>query len=105
MADNNVKVTNMAYGFDVAGVSQYLEDIKSGYLQEAHKALLATDPVKNKCDQLWEGKAKENFKKNFDKDAQHVAAQMVALYIALVGEINSIAQAMAEHDRDLIEVK
>lgn len=105
MADSQIDIKNMSRGYSADGVETYIQNIQSDFLKTARKDLLDTESVKDACDRLWAGRAKDNFKINFQKDAEHVADQMTALYVVLVGEINSILTAMAEHDRDLIEVK
>ena len=97
-------IGEMEYGYDHSGVENYLSEIKADYIEKAKAALLNTSSIKATCDAEWEGKAKENFKVNLDKDAQHVADQFDTLYQILVSEIYSLEAAMTNKDETLIEV-
>lgn len=91
------------YGYDASGVEQYLEDIKSNYLDKAKEAVNDISAIQTCCENEWEGKARDNFVTNLTKDAAHVGEQFDTLYMVLVGEINSLKNAMANKDEELIE--
>jgi len=97
------EIGEMQYGYSTEGVSEYLEAIKSEALTNAKDAVKDISLIKTACDNNWEGKAKDNFKVNLQKDADHVADQFDALYNILVSEINSLNAAMANKDEELIE--
>lgn len=97
--------SSMEYGYNSDNVATYLDAIKNTALQNAKDAILATDNIKTVCDDNWEGKAKENFKSNLDKDAQHVANQLDSLFNILNDEINSVQAAMANKDESLISAE
>ncbi len=94
--------SSMEYGYNSDNVDTYLAAIKDTALQNAKSAILATNGIKTVCDDNWEGKAKENFKSNLDKDAQHIADQLDSLFNILNDEINSVQAAMANKDESLI---
>ena len=96
-------IGDMEYGYDANGVSQYLDNIKSEALQQAKDAVLDTTVLVNACESNWEGKARENFVTNLNKDAQHVGDQFDALYNVLCSEINSLSEAYADKDGQLIQ--
>lgn len=97
-------ISDMQYGYDTAGVSEYLEAIKSEALQLAKEAVLDVSEIKSCCEENWEGKARENFVVNLEKDAKHVSEQFDALYNVLVAEVNSLNAAMANKDEELIKL-
>ncbi len=96
-------ISEMQYGYDTAGVDQYISDIKTEALQQAKDAVLDTTAIKTCCEAEWEGRAREAFLANLAKDAQHVSDQFDALYNTLVGEIKSLNAAMANKDEELIQ--
>lgn len=97
-------ISDFEYGFDKGGVEQYLNDIKADYLDKAKEAVLDISGITKVCENEWEGKARDNFITNLQKDAQHVGEQFDALYSVLVSEINSVSAAMANKDEELISV-
>lgn len=98
-------IGDMSYGYSTSGVADYLEAIKSEALNLAKEAVLDTGDIRSCCENEWEGKARENFLTNLDKDAKHVADQFETLYNILVSEINSVNAAMANKDESLISVE
>lgn len=96
-------IGDLNYGYDAGGMQTYLDAIHADCIEAAKTAVKNTDGIKTVCDEHWEGKAKENFKINLDKDAAHVCDQFDALYNILVSEINSLQAAMANKDEELIE--
>ena len=96
-------IGNMQYGYDAAGVSNYLDEIKSIVLTEASDTVKDISKIKTVCETEWEGKAREQFLINLQKDANHVADQYNTLYNILISEINSVQAAMANKDESLIK--
>ena len=94
-------ITDFQYGFDTAGVAQYLEDIKAQSLQQAKDTVLDTSSLVQCCEANWEGRAREAYVENLNRDAQHCADQFDALYNALVSEVNQLNAAMANKDESL----
>lgn len=97
-------INEMEYGYDAAGVEAYLEEIQSGALTDAKTAVEDISGINNVLDNEWEGKAKENFKTNLEKDSKHVSDQFQALYEILTSEVNQAQAAMANKDEELIKV-
>lgn len=97
-------IGDLSYGYDTNGVGEYLEAIKVDAIEKAKEAVLNIQDVQTCCENEWEGKARENFVANLQKDAQHVADQFDALYSILTSEINSLNAAMANKDESLINV-
>lgn len=96
-------ISEMEYGYDTAGVEEYLEAIRTEALQHAKEAVEDISSIKTCCENEWEGRARENFVMNLEKDAKHVSEQFDALYNTLVGEIKSLNAAMANKDEELIK--
>lgn len=96
------KIGDMQYGFDTGGLEQYLHSIESEALQHAKDAVDDTNGIKSACEKNWEGKAKENYLANLEKDKQHVNEQLDALYNILKNEISSVMAAMRNKDEQLI---
>lgn len=96
-------ISEMQYGYDTAGVDQYIADIKTEALQKAKDAVLDISNIKTCCEAEWEGRSREAFVANLEKDAQHVSEQFEALYNALTAEIKSLNAAMANKDEELIQ--
>ena len=97
-------IGDFEYGYDQAGMSTYLDQIKSTELQNAKDAVENISGIKTVCENEWEGKARENFVTNLEKDALHVSEQFTTLYQILESEINSAQAAMANKDEELIQV-
>jgi uncharacterized protein YukE len=97
-------ISDLSYGYSTEGVTSYLDDIKSEALDEAKEAVIDISSIQTECENNWEGKARENFITNLQKDANHVADQFDTLYNVLVSEINSLNAAMANKDEELIKV-
>jgi uncharacterized protein YukE len=97
-------IGEFAYGYDTEGVTTYLDNIKSESLDKAKAAVEDISAIQQVCENEWEGKARENFITNLQKDANHVGDQFDALYNVLVNEINSLNAAMANKDEELIQV-
>lgn len=97
-------ISDFSYGFSSSGVDAYLEDIKSNALQNAKDAVTNLTDINSVLDTEWEGKAKDNFKTNLNKDAKHVADQFDALFTILTTEVHSVEAAMANKDNELISV-
>lgn len=97
-------ISEMNFGFDSAGVEQYLEDIKSGALLNAKTAVEDTTDVVTILDNEWEGKARDNFKTNLTSDAKHISEQFDALYEILQTEISQVQAEMANKDEELIKI-
>lgn len=95
-------IGDLEHGYSTAGVDEYLQEIKAQALEEAKKAVLNTGSLVSCCEQNWEGRARENYVNNLQKDAQHCADQFDALYQILVSEVNSLNAAMANKDEELI---
>ena len=95
-------IGELEHGYDTNGVDQYLQEIKAQALEEAKSAVLNTNGLVSCCEQNWEGRARENYLNNLQKDAQHCAEQFDALYEILVSEVNSLNAAMANKDEELI---
>lgn len=98
-------IKDFNYGYDADGVGQYLENIHSDYLQKAKDAVEDISQIQQCCEQEWEGKSRENFVANLQKDSAHVGEQMDALYNVLVNEINSLQAAMSNKDEELISAE
>ncbi len=97
-------IGDFAYGYDQAGLEEYINTIKTEALQHAVDAVNATDKIVNACENEWEGKARENFVQNLTKDATHVSEQFIALFNILEQEVNSAQAAMANKDEELIKL-
>lgn len=97
-------INDLEYGYDAAGMEQYLNEIKAEYLDRAKDAVNDIQDITNVCQNEWEGRARDNFIANLTSDAQHVGEQFDALYVVLVQEINSLQAAMANKDEELIQV-
>lgn len=95
-------IDDLQYGYDSAGVTQYLDDIKADSLEKAKKAVLETSEIKKVCENEWEGASRDKFVANLDEDAQFVANQFDALYEVLEGEINQVLATMANNDQKLM---
>lgn len=96
------KIGDMQYGFDTGGLEQYLNSIESEALKHAMDAVSNTDGIKSACENNWEGKARENYLANLEKDKQHVNEQLEVLYNILKNEISSVMAAMRNKDEELI---
>lgn len=96
------KIGDMQYGFDTGGLEQYLNSIESEALKHAMDAVNNTDGIKSACENNWEGKARENYLANLEKDKQHVNEQLEVLYNILKNEISSVMAAMRNKDEELI---
>jgi len=97
-------ISDLQYGYDNSGLEAYLEEIKAMFLDEAKTRVEDISAIKTCCENEWEGKARENFVANLEKDSKHVGEQFEALYQVLVNEINSLNAAMANKDEELIKV-
>lgn len=97
-------IGDLSYGFDTNGVEEYLNAIYAEAITNAKAKVEDISGVKTCCESEWEGKARENFITNLEKDAKHVSEQFDALYNILVTEINSVNAAMANKDEGLISV-
>ena len=97
-------IGDFEYGYDQGGISEYLDQIKSTELQNAKDAVEDISSIKESCEAHWEGKARENFITNLEKDAKFVSDQFSALYTILESEVNSVMAAMANKDEELIQV-
>lgn len=95
-------ISDLQYGFDSQGVETYLKEIKSIVLTKAADALDSISGIKSVCEKNWEGKARDDFIVNLEKDKDHVKTQFQELYKVLEGEIEQVEQAMANKDRTLI---
>lgn len=96
-------ISDLQYGYDSQGVDTYLKEIKSIVLTQAADALDSTSGIKSVCESNWEGKARDDFLANLEKDKIHVKSQFHDLYTILEGEIEQIEQAMANKDQTLID--
>lgn len=96
------KIGDMQYGFDTGGLEQYLQSIESEALTHAKDAVDDTNGIKSACENNWEGKARENYLANLEKDKQHVNEQLEVLYNILKNEISSVMAAMRNKDEQLI---
>lgn len=95
-------ISEMSYGYDSTGVSNYLEDIKAELLTQAQADIEDVSSIETACNTHWEGKSKDAFLVNLKKDAKHVSDQFGVLYNVLVSEVNSVQAAMANKDEELI---
>lgn len=95
---------DMEYGYDQGGMESYLDEIETTALQEAKNAVEDISGIQQVCESEWEGKARENFVTNLQKDALHVSEQFTALYNILRSEVASLQAAMANKDEELIQV-
>lgn len=96
-------IGEIEYGFDAAGVDEYLENIKAIVLTKAAEALDKTDGIESVCNEKWEGKARDAFLENMEKDKDHVKEQFRQLYNVLCTEISNVQQVMADKDQVLID--
>lgn len=97
-------IGDLNYGYDKAGVDQYIDNIKGIVLTEACEQIRDISSIESVCDQEWEGQAKENFKTNLKTDAEHLCKQFEFLYNVLTSEINSVQAAMSNKDEELIKI-
>lgn len=97
-------IGDFQYGYDAAGLDAYLEEIKTGALVKAQDAVMNTGEIVSTCEAEWEGKARENFVTNLEKDAQHVSDQFESLFNVLSAEVKATQAAMANKDEELINV-
>ena len=65
-------IKDLQYGFDVDGVEEYIKDIKSVVLTQAAEALDDLSDIKQACEKHWEGRARDDFLENVEKDKKHV---------------------------------
>lgn len=96
-------ISDLEYGFDSAGVEQYLENIKAIVLTEAQEKLDDIAEIKAACENHWEGKARDQFLEKLETDKNIVSSIFANLYRALEGEINQTRAEMAKKDRSLID--
>ena len=96
-------IGDFAYGYDQAGLEEYIDTIKTGALQDAKDAVKDTGKIVSACENEWAGKARENFVQNLKQDAAHVSEQFEALFNILVQEVNSAQAAMSNKDEELIK--
>lgn len=96
-------IGDIEYGFDAAGVQEYLDNIKAIVLTQAAEALDNTDEIEAICNEKWEGQARDAFLENMKKDKEHVKLQFDRLYRVLCTEISNVQQVMADKDRVLID--
>lgn len=89
------------YGYETGGVDQYLEDIKANLLTEAQTRVNNIGNIRTACEATWEGKAREKFLDNLQKDAKHVGDQFKKLYDALEKEVKQVRGAMSEKDKNM----
>ena len=97
-------LSSLKYGHDTSGVSEYLEEIKTGALQNAKDAVQNITDLENACKADWKGKACENYLTNLRKDSNHCAEQFDMLFNILVSEVNSVNAAMTNKDANLIPI-
>lgn len=95
-------VGDFEYGYDKQGIDEYLKSIKADYLDKAKQAVEDVSSIKTCCLQEWEGKARDNFISNLEKDAKHTGEQFMALYNVLTVTIDSIYASMANKDQSMI---
>lgn len=96
-------IGDMSYGFDQSGIQEYLDEIKSIVLTQAVDAVEDISSIKSICEAEWEGRAREKFIENLQKDTKKVGEILNQLYIVLNAEINSVGSAMADKDKVLIQ--
>lgn len=94
---------NDFYGVSLAGVSQYLDDIKAVAITEAITALESTGDLFATFRDGWKGKAEETFEDNFTKARNKTIKALNEAYTALTSEINAIAQGWITQDKNVVK--
>lgn len=97
-------LSSLKYGHDTNGVGDYLDEIRTGALQNAKEAVQNIQDLEKACQADWKGKACENYLQNLRRDSNHCAEQFDALFNVLVSEVNSLNAAMTNKDANLIPV-
>lgn len=94
-------IDELQYGYDAAGIKDYLDKIQAEALKGAEDAVKDISSIETCCKDNWEGQSRDVFLKNLQEDANFVAQQFDDLYKVLVDEINAVQAAMANGDSEL----
>ena len=91
-------------GYDSAGVKQLSNDIKTEQIDEAITNLDKNfETLTTAVDDIWAGRAAENFKTNMKTDVEKLKAALNATHAVLDSELNQIVKAMGNVDQELVE--
>ena len=96
-------IGNLKFGTSTSGTEDYVELIRGIVLNEAAELIRDVSAIKSVCDDHWEGQAKENFKLNLQKHADHVADEFSHLFTTLENEVKGTNGVMIKNDENLIQ--
>ncbi len=98
------EISGMEYGFDAAGVSNYINEVRVKLLNTASNRLKDYSKIKSILEEEWNGQARDNFLSNLENDVEHVIEQFAKLIEVFENEVNSVQAAIAHKDQELIKL-
>ena len=96
-------IGNLKYGTSTSGTEEYVDLIRGIVLKDAAELIRNVKAIQSICDDHWEGKAKDNFKLNLQKHADHVADEFSHLFTTLENEVKGTNGVMIKNDENLIQ--
>ena len=94
---------NATIGFDKAGLSKVLDDVRIEVIENAQKKMTDSfDLLIEKVDAAWQGQSAENFKKLMAYHKQTVSDAIGSCYGVLRAEMVEMMNAMSELDEQLV---
>lgn len=92
------------YGYNAKGIDTLISEVNSIVMNgAADMAVDNVDDVKQVCKEYWDGKARDNFVSNFEKDAKLFKRNLKKLKDAFEDEIQNAGRNFQNFDKNLID--
>ena len=92
------------YGYNANGIDRLIKEVNSIVMNgAADNAVDNVSDVKKVCKEYWDGKARDNFVSNLEKDAKLFKTNLKKLKDAFEDEIQNAGRSFQNFDKNLID--
>ena len=95
---------NLSFGYSGKGTQNYLEELNAQAIEETCKKLADMQKIKAAFDAGWQGQARDNFVKNFEKAVEKAQGKIRELKKKLDKEFETIRSDVMKADREIVQL-
>ena len=96
--------SDYTFGYSAKGIDTLISEVNSIVMNgAADMAVDNVSDIKKVCKEYWDGKARDNFVANFEKDAKLFKTNLKKLKDAFEDEIQNAGRSFQNFDKNLID--
>lgn len=96
----NLGIDNLTVGASLQGTVKYIEELKTGMINDVFKAIDNTDEVITAINNCWQGESKDRFLSDFALVRETIKADLQKEYENVEAKINNLVNAILETDNN-----